>query len=148
MTDPVRQQAPPEPSPAVDRSASAAPSPPPPEVELSGSGAVSPQVSRPDNLTSRHATRPRRRRWWDEWPLLAVLATAITGLGIVASDHFKRGTFVFGAALLLGAALRALLSDEQAGLLKVRGRTVDLLTLGFFAVATITLSLVVPPPSP
>ena len=77
-----------------------------------------------------------------------MLATAITGLGIVASDHFKRGTLVFGVALLLGAGFRALLSDEQAGLLKVRGRTVDLLTLGFFAVATITLSLVVPPPSP
>ncbi len=128
MTEPVRQDAPP-------------PQPVPPTSHLSEQPAASPQVSRSDKLTSR------KRRWWDEWPLLLVLATALTGLGVVISDHFKRGTFVFGAALLLGAVLRAVLSDQQAGLLKVRGRTVDVLTLAFFAVATMTLALVVPPPS-
>jgi hypothetical protein len=87
-----------------------------------------------------------RRRWWDEWPLLVVLATAAAGLGVVASDHFKRGTVLFGAALVLGMCLRFLLPDSRIGLLKVRSRTIDVLTLGFFAFSTVLLAIVVPPP--
>jgi hypothetical protein len=87
-----------------------------------------------------------RRRWWDEWPLCVVLATAVAGLGVVASDHFKRGTVLFGAALLLGMLLRFVLPDSRIGLLKVRSRTIDVLTLGFFAFSMVLLAIVVPPP--
>lgn len=89
----------------------------------------------------------RRLRWWDEWPLLLVLATAAAGLAVVASDHFKRGTVLFAVALLLGTVLRAVLPTHRAGLLKVRGRTVDVLTLAVLAVGTLTLAVVVPPPT-
>jgi Protein of unknown function (DUF3017) len=139
MTEPVRPELSDAPPPSTQVSRSDNLTSRPPEAA---------QVGEPDSLTSRQGKTRRRRRWWDEWPLLVTIATAIAGLGTVASDHFKRGTFLFGAALLLGAVLRAVLSDEQAGLLKVRSRTIDLLTLAFFAVATMTLAVVVPPPSP
>lgn len=88
-----------------------------------------------------------KQRWWHEWPLILVLGTAIAGLAVVADNHFKRGTVIFGCALLLGTFLRAVLPEERAGLLKVRRKWIDVATLGFFAVATVTLAVVVPPPS-
>jgi uncharacterized membrane protein YjjP (DUF1212 family) len=101
-----------------------------------------------DELAAEETVRAtRHRRWWDEWPLLVVLATAAAGLAVVASDHFKRGTVLFGAALVLGMILRFVLPDSRIGLLKVRSRTIDVLTLGFFAFATVTLAVVVPPPT-
>lgn len=99
-------------------------------------------VDAPD-LVAPHA----RQRWWHEWPLILVLGTAIAGLAVVADNHFKRGTVIFGCALLLGTFLRAVLPEDRAGLLKVRRRWIDVATLGFFAVATVTLAVVVPPPS-
>jgi Protein of unknown function (DUF3017) len=98
-------------------------------------------------LAADEAVRPVRRRWWDEWPLLAVLLTAAAGLVVVASNHFKRGTVLFGVALVLGMFLRFILPDSRIGLLRVRSRTIDVLTLGFFAFATVTLAVVVPPPT-
>jgi hypothetical protein len=86
------------------------------------------------------------RRWWDEWPLLVVLAAAAAGLAVVASNHFKRGTVLFGAALVLGMFLRFVLPDSRIGLLKVRSKTLDVLTLGFLAFSTVLLAIVVPPP--
>ena len=115
--------------------------------------AAAPSQSPPEPATteSRRARRAartaRRRRWWHEWPLLLVLTTGAAGLAIVASDHFKRGTGLFGVALVLATVLRGVLSDERAGLLTVRSKTIDLLTLGTLAVATLTLVIVVPPPT-
>ena len=88
-----------------------------------------------------------RQRWWHEWPLILVLGTAIAGLVVVADNHFKRGKVIFGCALLLGTFLRAVLPEDRAGLLRVRRKWIDVATLGFFAVATVTLAVVVPPPS-
>ena len=90
---------------------------------------------------------PTGQRWWHEWPLILVLGTAIAGLVVVADNHFKRGTVIFGCALLLGTFLRAVLPEDRAGLLRVRRKWIDVATLGFFAVATVTLAVVVPPPS-
>jgi hypothetical protein len=115
--------------------------------------AASPSQSAPpreatESRRARRAARSvRRRRWWHEWPLLLVLGTGGAGLAIVASDHFKRGTGLFGLALVLATVLRAALPDERAGLLQVRSKTVDLLTLGTLAVATLTLVVLVPPPT-
>lgn len=53
--------------------------------------------------------------------MLGVLAAAL----LVMFDRWRRGSFVFGAALLVGAVLRAFIPSSQAGLLQVRGKTFD-----------------------
>jgi multisubunit Na+/H+ antiporter MnhB subunit len=46
---------------------------------------------------------------------------------LVALQHWRRGAAVIGGALLLAAALRAVLPNERAGLIALRGRGVDVL---------------------
>ena len=91
---------------------------------------------------------PRQRRpIWREWPLVLVLTVAATGLWIVADDHFRRGTVVFALGVCLAALLRAVLPNGSAGLLQVRSRLVDVLTLAALGGATLVAALIVPPPS-
>ncbi|TYQ10947.1 UNVERIFIED_ORG: Protein of unknown function (DUF3017) [Gordonia westfalica J30] len=53
--------------------------------------------------------------------MLGVLAAAL----LVMFDRWRRGSFVFGTALLVGALLRAFIPASQAGLLQVRGKLFD-----------------------
>jgi hypothetical protein len=73
-----------------------------------------------------------------EAPTLAVLAVVVAGLGILALDRWRLGSFVIGLGLLLAAGLRLTLRERQAGFLVVRSRGFDaavLLALGFALVA-------------
>jgi hypothetical protein len=89
----------------------------------------------------------RARGVWHEWPLITVLAVLGTALWIVAADHFRRGTVLFALGVCLAAALRAVLPNGSAGLLRVRSRVVDVLTLAVLGGATLVAALIVPPPS-
>lgn len=61
-------------------------------------------------------------------PFLVVLAVVAAGAVLVALDFWRRGAALVGLALLLGAGLRAVLSEHRAGLLAVRGKPSDVLT--------------------
>ncbi len=82
-----------------------------------------------------------------QWPLVVVLLGVLLGLLVVASHHFRRGTFLIGCCLLAAAALRAGLPERRTGMLAVRSRTVDILTSGGFGLALVLLTVVVPRPS-
>lgn len=73
-----------------------------------------------------------------EWPILLVVAVVAAGLIGVALGHWRYGSLLIGVGLLVAAGLRLTLRERQAGLLVVRGRTLDaaaLLALGFTVVA-------------
>ncbi|PXY32284.1 DUF3017 domain-containing protein [Prauserella muralis] len=71
---------------------------------------------------------PGRRRALVHLPFAVVLAlVAIAGLRI-GMYHWRQGAALIGGALLVAAVLRAALSDEQAGLLAIRSRVVDVLS--------------------
>jgi uncharacterized membrane protein HdeD (DUF308 family) len=82
-----------------------------------------------------------------EWPIAVVLAVALAGLAVVAAGHFRRGTVVLSFAVGVALFLRLLLPDPAAGMLKVRGKRIDVPVLGVLAVGIGVLSLWVPPPS-
>jgi hypothetical protein len=90
--------------------------------------------------------RGRTRRFLREWPLILVLAVAATSLWIVADNHFKRGTVLFSMAICLAAFLRAVLPNGAAGMLRVRSRVVDVLTMAALGGCTLVAALIVPPP--
>lgn len=81
-----------------------------------------------------------------EWPLLTVLAVCAAGVLVVLSEHFRRGTVLFAGALVLAACLRALLPGDSAGLLIVRGRVIDVITLAGLGFAIVVAALYVPAP--
>jgi hypothetical protein len=82
-----------------------------------------------------------------EWPLASVLLVCTAGVLVVLSEHFRRGTVLFAGGLVLAAGLRALLPSESAGLLVVRGRLIDVITLTALGLGVLLAALVVPPPS-
>ena len=76
--------------------------------------------------------------------LIVVGATAV-GLGVVAFGPWRRGVALIGMALLLGAAMRAVLPDRDAGMLRVRRhRWLDVLMLAGVGSALIVLASVIP----
>lgn len=82
-----------------------------------------------------------------EWPLACVLTVCTAGVLVVLSEHFRRGTVLFAGGLVLAAGLRALLPTESAGLLVVRGRLIDVITLTALGLGVLLAALVVPPPA-
>ena len=86
--------------------------------------------------------------WRRQWPFLLVLAGVLAGLAVVVLlDRFRRGSILMAGAVVFGAWLRALLPPEKAGLLQVRTRAFDVLTLVVLGVGLTVLALIVPPPS-
>lgn len=80
-----------------------------------------------------------------QWPLTVVLLVAAAGLVDIGFGHFKRGTVVFAAAVLLSALLRAVLPTRAAGLLAVRSRGLDVAVAVVLGVAIVALVVIVPP---
>ncbi len=82
-----------------------------------------------------------------EWPLLLVLTCVGISLVIVLLDSFRRGAVALATSLVLAFFLRLVLPDSEAGLLKVRGRVVDLIVLGALALGLLLSALWVPAPN-
>ncbi len=81
-----------------------------------------------------------------QWPLGLVLTGIIVALAFVALDRFRVGSVLLAASVVLAFLLRVVLPDDDAGMLAVRRRPVDLGVLGVLAVGLSVLSLWVPPP--
>jgi hypothetical protein len=91
--------------------------------------------------------RPQRQqRRFAQWPLAVVLGCMLGSLLVVTGGRFRVGTLLLAGALLLGAVLRATLPERSAGLLAVRVRWLDVLTLGSLGAAVLLLALIVPNP--
>lgn len=94
-----------------------------------------------------HRLPSRRRRWWAQWPIAVVLAGVIAALTTVALDHFRVGSLILAASLVLALVLRAVLPADRVGMLAVRSKTVDLAVLGSLSAALVVFALWVPPPA-
>ncbi|TDQ45020.1 DUF3017 family protein [Actinorugispora endophytica] len=82
--------------------------------------------------------------WLNQVPYFLVLAMMSAGIVVVAAAYFKRGPAIIAGALLLGAILRLSLPPERVGMLAVRRRWVDAVTLTTLAVLLIVLAWVAP----
>ena len=81
-----------------------------------------------------------------EWAITLELFVAAVGLVVIGDRRFRPGCVILGSALLLGALLRAVLPERAAGMLRLRSRLVDVVTMGALGALTIVLALVVPQP--
>lgn len=75
---------------------------------------------------------------------VAVVAMTLVGLVIAVLGPWRTGLVWIGAGLLLGAVARALLSEYGAGMLRVRRRWSDVITLAAVGVALLVLAVIVP----
>ncbi|SDD17107.1 DUF3017 domain-containing protein [Actinokineospora iranica] len=76
-------------------------------------------------------------------PFGLVMTVVVVGLVRVVQYYWREGTVWIGLALLLAAGLRVLLRDEQAGLIAIRSRAVDVLLYGAFGVLVIAVALTI-----
>lgn len=92
----------------------------------------------------RHAVR-RRTGVLQEWPLALVIVVAGAGLTMLGAGAVRTGGLVLAAALGLGALLRTCLPLRRTGMLAVRSRAADVVTLAGAGVLLAILVLATPP---
>lgn len=78
-------------------------------------------------------------------PMIAVVVVIAAAVVLVLADRWRRGAFVFGLATLLAAACRLFLSTERVGLLAVRSRMFDTLSLAAVGGAVVWLAVSIDP---
>lgn len=79
-----------------------------------------------------------------EWPLTLCCLVGLTGLVVLTFNDWRKGVLVFAGGVLLAGVLRAVLSDDAAGLLRVRSRMFDAMLLLGVGAAILLLGLLVP----
>ena len=89
--------------------------------------------------------QPLIERTIDQWPLALVLLGLLIGLVVLTFYDFRVGSTILGIAILFGAALRTVLPPERAGLLAIRSRSDDLVTMYGLGVALTSVAILVPP---
>lgn len=89
--------------------------------------------------------QPLIERTIDQWPLALVLLGLLIGLIVLTFYDFRVGSILLGVAILFGAALRTVLPRERAGLLAIRSRPIDLITMYGLGVALTSVAVLVPP---
>jgi len=90
--------------------------------------------------------QPLVQRAVDQWPLALVLLGVTIGLVVLTFYDFRTGAVIVGASIIFAAALRTVLSHERAGLLAVRSKPIDQLTVYGLGIALTILALIVPVP--
>lgn len=78
---------------------------------------------------------------------VGLVLMAVVGWGRADPALFRPGALLVAAGVCSASLLRAVLSDEQAGMLALRSRRVDVGVYAVLGVAALVLAIVVPPPS-
>lgn len=89
--------------------------------------------------------QPLIERTIDQWPLALVLLGLIAGLVVLSFNDFRVGSIMLGGAIIFGGVLRLVLPRDRAGLLAIRGRPIDLVTMFGLGIALTTVALLIPP---
>jgi hypothetical protein len=77
--------------------------------------------------------------------LVVVVTGVAAGLLLAYLHHFRMGSLLMALSVLAGAGLRLLLPERDAGLLAVRRRGFDMVTLATLGLGLLVFALVVPP---
>lgn len=99
-------------------------------------------VDEADDVAVAVDSHERHRGLFGELPLASVIGGVALGLVIIALHHFRWGNLVIAGSLMAGALFRAILPTRQAGLLAVRSRFTDVLTMVAMGGALMVLALV------
>ncbi|MDE0974408.1 MAG: DUF3017 domain-containing protein [Candidatus Nanopelagicales bacterium] len=98
------------------------------------------------NLPEKNVHRLPRSRF-REWPISLVLLGIALSMVFVATEHFRRGSLVLAVSVVLATFLRLFLPENQAGMLAVRSRSVDVAVLAVLGVGLAIFAFWVPAPN-
>jgi hypothetical protein len=80
-----------------------------------------------------------------QWPIQLVGLTFVTAFVLAGANFWRRGSLLIGIGVGVAAALRLVLSDEQAGLLVVRSKGTDFVTTAAVGAAMIYIAWTIDP---
>lgn len=80
-----------------------------------------------------------------QWPIVVVGLIFVTALVLVAASFWRRGALLIGIGVGVAAALRLLLSEDRAGLLVVRSKGIDFVTMAAVGAAVIYTAWTIDP---
>ena len=80
-----------------------------------------------------------------QWPIATVAAIFAVALILVAAGFWRRGAFMIGIGVAVAAGLRLLLPEDRAGLLVVRGKSLDFATMTTLSVVMIYTAWTIDP---
>jgi Protein of unknown function (DUF3017) len=69
-----------------------------------------------------------RKVFAGQWPFWLVGLIFVTAFVLVAAGYWRRGALVMAISVGVAAGLRLVLTEDRAGLLAVRSRSVDFVT--------------------
>lgn len=76
---------------------------------------------------------------------LLLLVGVATGLAVVVGGPWRLGLMIVGITFVLGSAARVVVPPDHVGMLRVRGRTFDIVWMLVLGVSLGVLALVIPP---
>lgn len=90
-------------------------------------------------------TSPRRDRHplLQQLPFILVLTLVAIAAVRIGMYHWRQGAALIAGALLVAAVLRAVLGEEQAGLLAIRGKVIDVLVYGALGAMILFVALTI-----
>jgi hypothetical protein len=80
-----------------------------------------------------------------QWPILTVGLFLLAAFGLVVAGYWRRGALVLAIGVGVAAAMRLALSEERAGLLVVRSRTIDFATTATVSAAMLYIAWTIDP---
>jgi Protein of unknown function (DUF3017) len=86
-----------------------------------------------------------RKLFGGQWPILLVGLIIVAAFGLVIAGYWRRGALVLAIGVGVAAALRLALSDDRAGLLAVRNRTIDFATTATVSAAMLYVAWTIDP---
>jgi hypothetical protein len=89
-------------------------------------------------------SRRRRPQTFGGIIYLIVVTVSLVGFGLVAFGPWRRGIALIGIAFLFASGMRLVIGENEAGMLRVRGRVFDVLALAAVGVALIALAANIP----
>ena len=80
-----------------------------------------------------------------QWPILLVALVLLVAFGLVVAGYWRRGALVLAIGVGIASVLRLTMSEDRAGLLVVRSRTVDFLTTASVSAAMFYIAWTIDP---
>ncbi len=85
------------------------------------------------------------RRLSPQWPIIWVVLIFVVAFGLAAANFWRRGALLIGIGAGMAAVLRLALTDDRAGLLVVRSKTIDFTTMASVATAMVYIAWTIDP---
>ncbi len=80
-----------------------------------------------------------------QWPIILVGLMIVGAFGLVIAGYWRRGSLGIGIAVAVAAVLRLSLSEDRAGLLAVRTRGLDFVTMATVGAAMLYVAWTIDP---